>query len=46
MAYKNILNTVDHVDGILAEVGFGKGNDLSDIIGIKHIVFKKIFSIN
>ena len=33
MAYKNILNTVDHVDGILAEVGFGKGNDLSDIIG-------------
>ena len=32
MAYTNILNTVDNVDGILLDLGFGKGIDLSSII--------------
>lgn len=32
MAYSNILNTVDNVQGILLDLGFGKGNDLSSII--------------
>ena len=32
MAYSNILNTVDNVQGIFLDLGFGKGNDLSSII--------------
>ena len=32
MAYKEILNTVNNIDGILLDIGFGKGISLSSII--------------
>ena len=32
MAYKEILNTVNNIEGILLDIGFGKGIDLSSII--------------